>query len=355
MSAVDLAPAPVWPPEDLEALGHCPCCGSSSRYAHVRGLTDCTMGVAPGEWTMWRCNACRCAYLDPRPTQASIGRAYLDYHTHGTPTGLRIKALNLARRGKFELIRRTVGLGSPVQSYKIRHMPPAKPGDRVLDVGFGAGGFLEVARWFGYEVLGIDFDPDVVANARARGHQVRHAGLPGSGLAAGQFSQVTLCNVLEHLPAPVEALAEIWRLLRPGGRLWLTQPNLGAPGAAIFGRFWRGYEAPRHLVLWEPDDLMALLTQCGFTDVGMLPTDPTMHDLYYRESELQRRGFVPGRAQQRDYEAAAALAASTPRATSREQGESLTLVGFRPATRPEAERSASSRQTPPGQAGEARP
>jgi SAM-dependent methyltransferase len=331
-TAQDIRPASAWPAADLDYLDACPCCGSRSRRVQIDGLRDFTMGVAAGEWTMWRCGRCRCAYLDPRPTSASLGRAYAGYHTHAGGSGGRLaQAWTLARRAKFHLERGVARAPTPLAAYGVRHLAAARPGERLLDVGFGAGGFLDVASWLGYRVTGVDFDPEVVANARARGFEVRQAGVPGSGLQDGQFAHVTLSNVLEHLVEPAGALGEIWRLLQPGGRLWLTQPNLAAPGVQRFGRFWRGYEAPRHLTLWEPWDLVALLERCGFVAVRLLPPDPTAHDLYYRESQLQRGGFRPGAAPPSEVAAAAEAAAAVPRAITPEAGESLTLVAYRPS------------------------
>jgi SAM-dependent methyltransferase len=329
-TAREVRPASAWPAADLDHLDACPCCGSRSRSVHLDGLQDLTMGVAAGEWTLWRCERCRCAYLDPRPTPASLGRAYAGYHTHAGGAGWLAQARTLARRAKFHIERRASRVLPPLAAYGVRHLPAAARGQRLLDVGFGAGGFLDVASWLGYRVTGVDFDPEVVANARARGFDVHQAGVPGSGLQDGQFAHVTLSNVLEHLVEPGEALVEIRRLLQPGGRLWLTQPNLSAPGAQRFGRFWRGYEAPRHLTLWEPRDLAALLERCGFAEVRLLAPDPTSHDLYYRESELQRAGFCPGAAPPSEVAAAAAAASAAPRAATVEAGESLTLVAYRP-------------------------
>ena len=48
-----------------------------------QGLTDRVFGAAPGTWRLVRCAGCASGYLDPRPTPASIGRAYDVYYTHG--------------------------------------------------------------------------------------------------------------------------------------------------------------------------------------------------------------------------------------------------------------------------------
>lgn len=70
-----------WPAAGLEHLGRCPACDSGHRAQLFTSLTDTTFGVAPGVWTMWRCEECAVVYLDPRPNEQSIGRAYAHYYT----------------------------------------------------------------------------------------------------------------------------------------------------------------------------------------------------------------------------------------------------------------------------------
>ena len=324
------AAADEWPEADLEFLGVCPCCGSKERRVHVDDLRDFLTGAAPGSWRMWRCENCNAAYLDPRPSAASMGRAYAGYYTHTEPTGA-IRAL--VDRVKFEIRKATASQSSAFQ-YRARNVPRApKRGLRVLDVGFGGGDFLRCARWLGYDPVGIDFDPETVKTARAEGFDVRLAGVPNSGLPEASFAHITMSNVLEHLPEPVAAMEEVFRLLQPGGRLWINQPNLGALGEAQFGRYWRGYEAPRHLTLWAASDLAALLERIGFVDVAIESGGFGAHFYYFRESELQRMGHLPGQAPKDALEAAGAEAVRLRPADEipAEHSECLTIHAYRAA------------------------
>src|SRR5438552_4794329 len=85
-----------WPAEDLEDVGACPICGEPARAMLHDGLEDRIFEAAPGRWQLWRCISCRCAYLDPRPTRASIGAAYRRYFARQAeqrPTPRRLEAL----------------------------------------------------------------------------------------------------------------------------------------------------------------------------------------------------------------------------------------------------------------------
>jgi len=82
-----------------------------------------------------------------------------------------------------------------------------------------------------------------------------------SGLADGTFDLITSVSVVEHVPADREALAAMWRLLGPGGRLILTVPVAAAPAEewADFDRFGLGERGPDGLYFWQrfysPEDL----------------------------------------------------------------------------------------------------
>jgi len=53
-------------------------------------------------------------------------------------------------------------------------------------------------------------------------------------------------------------------MLKPGGRLALSTPNANCAEARLLGRWWIGYEIPRHLTLFNVETLRKLLNDCGF-------------------------------------------------------------------------------------------
>ncbi|HUW97248.1 MAG TPA: methyltransferase domain-containing protein [Acidiferrobacter sp.] len=264
-----------WPASGLESCPVCPVCGGSARHKRFEGLKDRVFFVAPGTWTLWQCEDCSAGYLDPRPNEATIGEAYKDYFTHGQaldligPTaprsGWRKKIGQPLRNGYLNhrfgysltsasplgmfLLPLLPGQVTAAESI-VRHLPaPDRKEASLLDVGCGNGGFLIIAQHLGYQAIGLEPDPKATLAARAAGFEVAPNLLPGSGFAPGTFDQITLSHVVEHLHRPREAFAEMYSLLRPGGRVWISTPNLNSQGLERFGVDWRGLEPPRHLVL----------------------------------------------------------------------------------------------------------
>lgn len=354
-----------WPYEELEHLGRCVLCGSSQRDARFENLTDRVFRCAPGSWTLNECRDCHVLYLDPRPNEASIGRAYETYFTHGevaasaeAPRSLISAAVDRARRTVDAILRRgylnrrygyamahaapllaalMISLGMRPKfwrqvDYWIRHLPAPSDGARLLDVGCGNGTFLKVATELGYETEGIDPDPEAVAVARASGLIARQGLLPGSGHEPGTFDHITLSHVLEHLHRPREALREALELLRPSGRLWLTQPNLRARGLERFGPHWRGLEPPRHLWLYPPETLADLLESIGFVGMQMMPAEQAA-EFFFRQSACMSQGLDPyGTVEPQGWDALRRKAEGADREAqaSPERAETLTVVAFKP-------------------------
>jgi hypothetical protein len=71
--------ANYWPIDHLEPVLRCPVCNSCDSSQIYQGLRDIQFFCAPGEWSISRCNDCQSGYLNPRPTEASINRAYERY------------------------------------------------------------------------------------------------------------------------------------------------------------------------------------------------------------------------------------------------------------------------------------
>lgn len=135
---------------------------------------------------------------------------------------------------------------------------------RVLEVGCGEGQVARRVARLGAAVVGIDASARQLAQAHRRGGGGRYGQSRAEQLpfANSVFDAVVVCLVLEHLEPFEPALAEMARVLEPGGRLiaFLGHPLLQAPGscwvddADFDDQYWRlGPYLPDHLAVEEVD------------------------------------------------------------------------------------------------------
>ncbi len=109
-----------------------------------------------------------------------------------------------------------------------RHLAPRCVGQDVLEAGSGEGYGTDVVRRAGARtVLGLDYDAAAVLHARDRysPNAFVRANLVQLPLAASSVDVVLSLQVVEHIWTPHDLLAEVARVLRPGGLLAMTTPN----------------------------------------------------------------------------------------------------------------------------------
>ena len=153
-------------------------------------------------------------------------------------------------------------------------------GTRMLDVGCGTGNVTAAALARGAAVRAVDAEPDMVAATRRAvpGTEVRTGTLPQLPYADAEFDAIVGNFVLNHVGRPLEALVEMRRVARPGGRIAVTVWQLpGTPGQTLVGRAAQaaGLTRPDWLATVDeernfprtPDGLAALLTAAGLADV----------------------------------------------------------------------------------------
>ena len=328
--------AAEWPPEGLERVDACPVCGEERRTLLHSGLTDRAFRAAPGRWTLKRCHACSSAYLDPRPTPDTIGLAYRTYYTHSGahapppgPGRFRQGLANDYRRARWgysagprvpggRLIPRVAPLRGALVDREIRHLP-ALEGGRLLDVGSGSGDFVAQMAALGWRSEGVDPDPAAVARARAAGLDVTQGRLTDLDDAehAGAFDAITLSHVIEHLHEPATELERVWRLLRPGGLLWIATPNLEGLGHRRFRTAWLGLDPPRHLVLFTRASLEDLLRRVGFAPEPA-PLAPPHAFLQLSQSAAIAQGRLPNEGPARGVRRLRLVAAVADRLSKRD-------------------------------------
>jgi len=128
----------------------------------------------------------------------------------------------------------------------------------VLDIACGTGYGIAILKEKASHVTGVDVDPEAAAQARAECDE-RSDVLLGNGLglpfADASFDVITSFETLEHLHERATFLAELSRVLKPGGILLLSTPN------ANYSQPVNGIPAnPFHIHEYTPDELRGELT-----------------------------------------------------------------------------------------------
>jgi ubiquinone/menaquinone biosynthesis C-methylase UbiE len=139
----------------------------------------------------------------------------------------------------------------------------AGAGERLLEIGCGEGGNLQHLRALGATRFGIDFSTAKAAfAARSTGAHVTAADASRLPFADASFDAILIRDLLHHLPDRARALGEARRVLKPGGRLTLIEPNRGSPLVLLQAAV---VPAERGLLASTAERLRGELAAAGFT------------------------------------------------------------------------------------------
>ena len=111
-----------------------------------------------------------------------------------------------------------------------------RPGMTILEIGCGTGYFTRELTRHGADIVAIDVSPDLleIAKAKYSAPNVRYEIQNACALtyADAMFDSVVGSSILHHLEIE-EALREIYRVLKPGGTIYFTEPNMLNPQIAM--------------------------------------------------------------------------------------------------------------------------
>ena len=109
----------------------------------------------------------------------------------------------------------------------FRRLSGLPAGARVADLGCGSGVFTQLLQRAGYDCVGLDLSPKLIAIARTKFPQIEflEGDVERLPFPTGSLDGVLLSGLVHHLPDPSRCAAEVFRVLRPGGRFVAFDPN----------------------------------------------------------------------------------------------------------------------------------
>jgi SAM-dependent methyltransferase len=266
----------------------CIVCGRSGPFP--------TLYVRDG-FTLVRCPECGLVFQDPQPSDADLEQTY--YHDSEWTQAQLVEPM------RTKLIERAQSQVAMLDQAGIHGH-----GQRLLDVGCAAGTFMMFAQQAGWQTTGIEVGEATAEAARSRGLDVQTGTLREAfpELEPGSFDLVTFWDVLEHVRDPRDELALTRELLRPGGTIAATMPNVSGLYPRSTYRLiarrtgsWEYPELPVHLYDFDPRTFRRLVMDSGYRDVRVQTFATPFW--YYRATSLAR-GALGGRLRGRVLRAA---------------------------------------------------
>ena len=227
----------------------CPICQSESKPAWQYR-----------EYEIFECLGCTLQFVYP------IQSGSLDYYqNHYVETAQAIQAGDI-HPGFAYLI------GQIDQTIQYFLKPDQKS---VIDIGCGSGYVLSELKKRGFDVLGIDFNPDAIRIAQEHFHLNAQVGRIEDLVALdSKFDFALLVHVLEHVEDPLSLLRNIRQVLAPNGILLVDLPNrdrFAIRRSLTRGEMEPGEYPPHHLTFWSTASLVRALQLTGYSVIECHP------------------------------------------------------------------------------------
>lgn len=210
-----------------------------------------TVSIAGDRFTLNKCLYCNSRFLAPNPTKRQLKTAYDDSYYGKSESkfpGWIENVLDYFRSQRGRTVMRYV-----------------KAPANILDIGCGNGRFLQGLVDKNYNAYGIE----LLSKAAERALKIQGLNLKIGKLCESDFSEhffdvVTMWHVIEHLSEPRVTLQIVRKILKQGGYLIVSLPNIESFQSRLFRGRWLHLDPPRHLFFMGALDLTKIMKTFGF-------------------------------------------------------------------------------------------
>ncbi len=204
----------------------------------------------PGRHRVVQCANCSVVFLNPRYSDQELATVYpSDYYAYQD---------NFRTPRWKQVVKGLLG-------YKAGAKDPhfESPGT-VLDLGCGSGWFLQEMRTRGWMPYGVEISKAASSLGQSQGLQIFCGTVQQAKFRSEFFDYVRANHSFEHMTCPNETLDEIYRILKPQGKLLIGVPNIDGLNARVFKRYWWHLCAPVHPFDYSVKTLSQLLARHHF-------------------------------------------------------------------------------------------
>lgn len=230
----------------------------SKKISFLYSLRDRLYNIDTTSFNLFTCKNCDLVFISPKPSQKELSKYYPENYISKTPKKDK-------RNGMINLLYNTYFAKQGKLYFKIiflpvKHLLRTLPKEgKILDVGCGAGKFLEYCKGNGLEVYGVD--PFIEKDIKEL--NIKKINLIEAKFPNDYFDYVTLNNVIEHVQNPEEIIKECKRILKDNGRIIMNYPSTDSFHYKYFGKDWISMDTPRHLFLFSNYSLKLILKRNG--------------------------------------------------------------------------------------------
>ncbi len=209
----------------------------------------------PG-YKLARCLECSFVW-DFSPPENVLSQYDKNYFQNQNPKGgyaNYFEGMNINKRTFYERIRNI--------NNKVRRK------ENMLDVGSALGDSLIEAKALGWKnVYGVELSEYAANESRKRGLNIKTGTLKKAAFPLNYFDVVTLQDVIEHVKDPRVELAEVYRILKPKGIIFIVTPDISGFWAKLLGKWWYHYKPGEHIMYFSQKTLRKLLENIGFKNI----------------------------------------------------------------------------------------